>query len=142
MGCISDANVFILKGDYMKKKKAKTVSFDAMMKFFMQKYDIPTRKDINKLMKKIDRLEEVVKKSNQMTVRKAYSAPGGRPSSRYGMTASDMVLGTVKASKKGVDFAGIQTKTGFNDKKLRNIIYRLNKLGRIMRKSRGIYTIP
>ena len=140
MGSVSDATVFILKGDYMKKKKAKTVSFDAMMKFFMQKYDIPTRKDINKLMKKLDHLEEVVKKST--TVRKAYSAPGGRPSSKYGVTASDMVLGTVRASKKGVDFAGIQTKTRFNDKKLRNIIYRLNKLGRIKRKSRGIYTIP
>ena len=140
MGSVSDATVFILKGDYMKKKKAKTVSFDAMMKFFMQKYDIPTRKDINKLMKKLDHLEEVVKKST--TVRKAYSAPGVRATGKYGVTASDMVLGTVKASKKGVDFAGIKTKTGLNDKKLRNIIYRLNKLDKIKRKSRGIYIIP
>ncbi len=123
----------------MKKEKGKTISFDAMMKFFMQKYDIPTRKDINKLMKKLDRLEAVVKKSAQ---RKTYSAPGGRPPGRFGVTASNMVLGTVKARKKGVDFAGIQTKTGLNDKKLRNIIYRLNKLGKIKRKSRGIYIVP
>ncbi len=123
----------------MKKEKDKTVSFDAMMKFFMQKYDIPTRKDINQLMKKLDRLEAVVKKSAQ---RKAYSAPGIRTTGKYGVTASDMVLGIAKASKKGVDFAGIQAKTGLNDKKLRNIIYRLNKLGKIKRKSRGIYIVP
>jgi hypothetical protein len=126
----------------MKKKKVKTVSFDAMMKFFMQKYDIPTRKDINKLMKKLDRLEAVVKKSAQMAVRKAYSAPGVRTTGKYGVTASDIVLGVVKASKKGVDFSGIQAKTDLNNKKLRNIIYRLNKLGKIKRKSRGIYTVP
>ena len=50
-----------------------------------------------------------------------------------------MVLGVVKASKKGVCFNDIQAKTGFNDKKLRNIIFRLNKLEKITRKSRGVY---
>ena len=36
-------------------------------------------------------------------------------------------------------FSDIQAKTGFGDKKIRNIIFRLNKIGKIKRKSRGIY---
>ena len=125
----------------MAKKKGKAVSFDAMIKFFIRNYDIPTRKDFNKLVTKLDRLEKIVKKSAQTSGRKTYGSAGGRPPGRYGLTASDMVLGAVKASKKGVCFNDIQEKTGFNDKKLRNIIFRLNKLERITRKSRGIYIV-
>jgi len=47
----------------MAKKKGKSVSFDAMVKFFMQYYNIPTRKDIDKLMAKMDSLEILIKSS-------------------------------------------------------------------------------
>jgi len=47
----------------MAKKKGKSVSFDAMVKFFLQYYNIPTRNDIIKLMDKIDRLE--IQKTSQ-----------------------------------------------------------------------------
>jgi len=40
----------------MTRKKGKPVSFDAMVKFFMQSYNIPTKKDMNKLMDRLDRL--------------------------------------------------------------------------------------
>ncbi len=126
----------------MKKKRKKRASFDAMMKLFIQNYDIPSRKDIDKLTAKLDRIEKVIKKSAQMVSRNTQRGPGGRPPGGYGMTASDTVLGIVKASKKGIDFAGIQAKSAFNEKKLRNIIYRLSKLGTIKRKSRGIYIVP
>jgi len=53
----------------MARKKGKSVSFDAMVKFFMQYYNIPTRKDIDKLTIKIDNLEKLIKKS--MTTGKA-----------------------------------------------------------------------
>ena len=39
----------------------------------------------------------------------------------------------------GLGFAEIQAKTAFDEKKIRNIIFRLNKTGKIKRKSRGIY---
>ena len=55
------------------------------------------------------------------------------------MTAVDIVLDTIKRSKQGIDFAQIQAKTGFEEKKIRNIIFRLNKAGKIKRKSRGVY---
>jgi hypothetical protein len=44
----------------MPTKKGKTISFDAMVKFFMQNYNIPTKKDVDKVMAKLDRLENLV----------------------------------------------------------------------------------
>jgi DNA-binding transcriptional regulator PaaX len=58
---------------------------------------------------------------------------------RTAMTAIGVVLDAIKRSKQGIDFAAIQAKTGFDEKKIRNIIFRLNKIGKIKRKSRGIY---
>ena len=55
------------------------------------------------------------------------------------LTAIDVVYEVIKRSRKGLGFADIQAKTGFSDKKIRNIIFRLNKNGKIKRKSRGIY---
>ncbi len=125
----------------MARRKGKSISFDAMIKFFMQNYNIPTKKDIEKLMARMDRLETLI---NTLAV----SGKNGRVSDRgiaknkaSGMTASDIVLDVIKRSKKGVGFAYIQSKTGFGDKKLRNIIFRLHKLCKITRKSRGIYMI-
>jgi len=46
----------LFKEDSMTRKKGKPVSFDAMVKFFMQSYNIPTKKDMNKLMDRLDRL--------------------------------------------------------------------------------------
>ena len=55
------------------------------------------------------------------------------------LTAVDIVLDTIRRSNQGIDFAQIQAKTGFEEKKIRNIIFRLNKTDRIKRKSRGVY---
>ena len=54
-------------------------------------------------------------------------------------TATDQVLKIIKKSKKGVDVPTIKEKTGFNDKKVRNIVFRAAKEGRIKKSGRGIY---
>ncbi len=127
----------------MTKKGGKSITFDSAVKYFMEKYDIATKKDINKLMTRIDRLEKAIKKSTQLYVKSRQFSNGqiggNRMIGKLGMTASDIALEVVKGSKKGVSFSDIQAKTGFNDKKLRNIIFRLNKIGKIKRKKRGIY---
>jgi hypothetical protein len=106
-----------------------------MVKFFMQNYSIPTKKDVDKLMARLDRLETLIK-------RLALSAPYA--ANRIGhrkapMTAIGVVSDVIKRSKQGVGFAEIQAETGFGEKKIRNIIFRLHKTGKIKRKSRGIY---
>ena len=126
----------------MAKKKGKSISFDAMVKFFLQYYNIPTRKDIEKLMAKMDRLEMLIN-SSALTGKGSISGiqASKRKSStgRTVMTSTDRALEVIKRFKKGVGFADIQERTDFEDKKLRNIIYRLHKMGKIVRKSRGLY---
>jgi hypothetical protein len=119
----------------MSRKKGKTVSFDAMVKFFMQNYDIPTKKDVDKLMAKLDRLENLIKQTSL----RANGETSGHSRRRTAMTAVDIVLDTIKHAKQGLGFAEIQAKTGFDEKKIRNIIFRLNKTGKIKRKRRGVY---
>ena len=123
--------------------KKKSVSFDAMVKFFMQTYNIPTKKDVDRLMTRMDKLEGLIKSStksgNLKRVAKKKGPARKRGKGAAGMTASDEVLSIVKKHRAGVGFAKIQSKTGFDEKKLRNIIFRLNKLGRITRKARGTY---
>ena len=55
------------------------------------------------------------------------------------ITDTDKVLAIINRSKKGVDTATLMKKTGFNQKKVRNIIFRTYKQGKITRVEKGIY---
>ena len=129
----------------MTKKKGKAVSFDAMVKFFMQYYDLPTKTDLDKIGDRIDRLESLVREmvSCSGTGSRAADQGSGRKAarSRAVPTAADTVYSALKTFKGGADLADLQAKTGFGEKKLRNIIFRLHKLGRIQRQSRGVYRV-
>jgi putative endonuclease len=54
-------------------------------------------------------------------------------------TATDQVLNIIKRSKKGVNAPTLMTKTGFDLKKVRNILQRTYKQGKIKRVEKGIY---
>lgn len=51
----------------------------------------------------------------------------------------DTVVGIVRRSRKGVTVARIKEKTGFDDKQIRNFIYKAQRQGKIKNKSRGVY---
>ncbi len=120
-------------------KKVKSVSFDAMVKFFMQNYNIPTKKDINKLIDKLNSIEDLIK---TMQNGKKYSVSKSSHKKTLYATASDKVLRIIEnAGSDGVSFAEIKDSIDYDDKKLRNIIYRMDKLGKIARKERGVYFI-
>jgi hypothetical protein len=129
----------------MKKTRSKQVSFDVMVKFFMQQYNIPTKKDINNLIAKIDRLEKLIKATalpaKSGRVSRGVSGKSKALPGKSSVTASDIVLNILKTYRNGVGFAQIQAKTGLGEKKLRNIIFRLSKINKIKRKSRGIYIL-
>ena len=126
----------------MIKKTGKAVSFDAMVKFFIQYYDLPTKTDIDRLVEKIDRLEMLMQDiaAGKTSGRRA-AYRRRRTREHQTVTAADTVYAAMQAFKDGADLADIQAKTGFGEKKLRNIIFRLHKLGRIQRLSRGIYRV-
>ena len=58
-------------------------------------------------------------------------------------SASEVILSIMKKSrgKKGVATALIQKKTGFNNQKIRDNIYKLTKRGKIQRVGRGVYSV-
>jgi hypothetical protein len=54
-------------------------------------------------------------------------------------TDTDKLLEIINRSKKGVDTATLMKKTGFDQKKVRNILHRTYKQGKITRVAKGIY---
>jgi hypothetical protein len=54
-------------------------------------------------------------------------------------TATEQILGIINRFKKGVDVPTLKEKTGFDDKKVRNIVFRASKEGKIKKSGRGIY---
>ncbi len=55
------------------------------------------------------------------------------------VTAADAVLKVVNRAKKGVNTAAIMKKTGFDNKKVANIIFKLKKQGKIKNPEKGLY---
>jgi hypothetical protein len=111
------------------------------------------QKDIKALEKKLEKLikafdggkkvktKPVAEKATNRVVkiRRARAKKPAARSKRLKMTATDKVLGIIRRSKKGVNVATIKTRTGFDDKKVRNIIFRTTKEGKIKKVGRGIY---
>ena len=109
------------------------------------------KKDLTAIGKKLDNLIKAVEKSEKATVtkaskpkavkatpaKKAPKAPAKKKAVQ--ITATDQVLKIINRSKKGVDTATLMKKTGFDQKKVRNILNRTFKQGRIKRLEKGIY---
>lgn len=55
------------------------------------------------------------------------------------LTASNTILDIIKRSRKGVEAAALKNKTGFDNKKIRDIVYRLKKHGKIKTERKGFY---
>ncbi len=55
------------------------------------------------------------------------------------LTATEKVLRIIMGRKRGVDVATLRKKTGFDDRKITNILHRAFKAGKIKRIDRGIY---
>jgi hypothetical protein len=110
-------------------------------------------KDIQALGKTIDKLIAAVEKGETTKVAKktttkpvkakttkrapAKKAPVKKNTAQP--SATDQVLNIIKRSKKGVNTATLMTKTGFDVKKVRNILQRTFKQGKIKRVEKGVY---
>ena len=111
------------------------------------------KKDIVALQKKMEKLlkayerpqkAKAVKKTKPKVVKaKPKRAVKVRKSNRSkkapAITATEQVLKIVRRSRKGVDVPLLKAKTGFDDKKVRNIVFRASKEGKIKKIGRGIY---
>jgi predicted Rossmann fold nucleotide-binding protein DprA/Smf involved in DNA uptake len=71
---------------------------------------------------------------------KPKKAPAKKAPAKKKATAADTVLAIINISKKGVDSATLAEKTGYDKKKIANLVFKLRKLGKIKSVSKGIYT--
>jgi len=111
-------------------------------------------KKTESLMKAADRIEKAqavkAKKANpkktstpravkKVVVKKvvAKNAPTKKKNSK--LTATDKVMSIINRSKKGVSVQVLIKKTGFDQRKIANILFRVSKMGKIKSVSRGVY---
>jgi len=97
-------------------------------------------RDIKALERKVAKMISAVEKSEKAKTTKRFparKAPAIKGPAK--LTATDQVLNIIKRSKKGVNAATLMTKTGFDLKKVRNILQRTYKQGKIKRVEKGVY---
>ncbi len=129
---------------------------------------LPTHKTIKELIKRLEELEKIVAKSMTTTktrakatakkkkptkarsVKKAApakktaakktkkAAPKAKPSKK---SATEQVLDAIRKSSKGITVGTARKSTGLESKQVSNIIFRLLKQGKIVKKDRGIYAV-
>jgi hypothetical protein len=106
------------------------------------------KKDITAVGKKVENLLKEFEKDKKGKAPKESKAKAVKtkpakkaPVKKRGVkvTAKDQVLKIISRSKRGVDTAFLMKKTGFDQKKVRNIIFKTLKEGKIKRAGRGIY---
>lgn len=124
----------------MTRRKGKSVSFDAMVKFFLHNYSIPTRRDLDRIVARLDRLESLIQ-SSAPAPKPGRAAPRKTGPARAGDigSATDQVFEVIQSMKQGAGVSDIREVTGYDAKKIRNILYRLHKHGKIERPERGVY---
>ena len=80
-------------------------------------------------------LPETTKKAPAKTPVKKSAAKRKRAK----LTDTARILDIIKRSKRGLDVATLRQKTGFDEKKIRNVIYKAFREGIIKRAGRGVY---
>jgi len=102
-------------------------------------------KELTKLVKQTEKLAVAFKKAEKPAVKsvksktKANAVTKKAPAKGGKKTDTDKLLAIINRSKKGVDTATLMKKTGFDQKKVRNMLNRTYKQGKITRVEKGIY---
>ena len=112
-------------------------------------------KALNGLAQKVEKLQEQIGEETKPTkkpkAKVAKKAPARKvaakkaapkkavPKKAKPATAVDTVLAIIRRSKKGVGMAALMEKTGYNQKKIANLVFKLRKQGKIKSVDRGVY---
>ena len=151
------------------KKKQKSFTIEPLIEFMTDRIKVPTKKDIDKLIKKTEKsllslkmptrsefdrltkrvqaLEKALKPRKKATKVAARAKTGKKAATKKKrvskakpqMTSPEKVLRVMRKYRTGVDVATLKARTGLEDKKIRNVLFRLGKQGKIKRAGRGVY---
>ncbi len=122
----------------MNRKRSKSPSFDAIIKFFLMRHEIVTRKDLQKIIDRLEAIENLLRGvGGQLPKRPSSVVP--KPERSDGRSAYQHIYDLFRETGQEFKVTEIREMTGYNDKKVRNIVYRLLKAGKIQRTYRGRY---
>ena len=96
-------------------------------------------KELTKLAKQAEKLAAALGKAGKPKTKAKAVITKKAPAKSRKKTDTDKLLAVINRSKKGVDTATLMKKTGFNQKKVRNMLNRTYKQGKITRVGKGIY---
>jgi len=99
---------------------------------------------IKQLVKRAEKLSKAAKKTVKTRGKKkavAKKAPVAKKYVRKKMSAADTMFGFIKRSRNGLDSNTLTKKTGFDKKKVQNLLHRLKKQGKIHNVKKGVYII-
>jgi hypothetical protein len=94
-------------------------------------------KDLERVFREIQKLTSSIAKKKEKVQRASMPVPAAPSSGKK--SGTQIVLGMIKKAKAGIDAGTLIKKTGFEDKKIRNIIFKAWKEGKIERVGRGVY---
>jgi hypothetical protein len=102
------------------------------------------QKELKTLEKKIAKLAKLVEtgkkgKAGKTPRTKAAPKQTALRTASAKISATDQVLDLIRKNKNGVDAASLMKHTGFKATKVRNILSRIFKEGKVKRTGRGIY---
>ena len=94
-------------------------------------------KELEKMSRRIKKLTASIPKGKSKAPKASMFKPVAGP--RGKKSGTQTVLDMIKKSKTGIAAGSLIKKTGFEDKKIRNIIFKAWKEGKIERVGRGVY---
>ena len=102
-----------------------------------------TRK-AEQLVKKLDKIEKTQTAKKAKAKARAKPKPARASKKKVAkkptrVSASRTLLAIIKRSRKGIDTAALKKKTGFEDRKIWNVINSLKSRGKIESGGRGLY---
>ena len=102
-------------------------------------------KELTRMVSQTEKLAAALGKDNKPKAKSVKARPKAKavakktPAKGGQKTDTDKVLAIINRSKKGVDTAALMKRTGFDQKKVRNILHRTYKQGKITRVEKGSY---
>ena len=90
--------------------------------------------DLSKAAEQVEKLAgELAPQAKAKAVAKKVSKKTAQP------TAADTVYKVIARLKKGANMATIKQKTGYDNRKINNLVYKLKKQGKIKSPTKGVY---
>ena len=98
-------------------------------------------RDLTKAAREVEKVADKLEAQNKLATKAAKKVTVKKVSKKTAKqpTAVEAVFAIIKRSKKGVNMATIKQKTGYDNKKIHNLVYKLKKQGKIKSPTKGVY---